>query len=405
MNFKLKARIFSPFTHAKRLPLFLHRLNLTQFRNYSELSLEFGPGINCLTGPNGAGKSNILDAIHYLAFTRGFRSSQDQQVVQQGEQFFFNQGQFIREKVPELVACNFIKGKGKKVLVNKVPLGRLSEHIGHVPLVAILPGDTDLINGASADRRRFLDMLISQYDRGYLQHLIQHDRLLSQRNAQLRLFGEQGGFVAEDLAIWDQQIIPHGIAIQAERRAFLEKFQGIFDRFFHEIVSSQEKPHIRYRSHIEENTAEGWEALWAKQLDKDRVNQYTSTGIHRDDLVFYINDRAVKNYGSQGQQKTFVIALKLAQYELLAQQTGQAPLLLLDDLFDKLDQQRLARIAHMLDQDIPGQIFITDTSQEKLEEIFAASSEREVRYYAVKSGEVEAGSESGELAEDTSPRG
>jgi DNA replication and repair protein RecF len=370
--------------------LSLTHLHLTQFRNYVELKLDFGRGINCLTGPNGAGKSNVLDAIHYLAFSRGFRNSQDQQAVQQGEQFFFNQGTFLRGEGQETIACNFIKGKGKKMLVNQSPLKRMSEHIGRIPLVAVLPPDTDLITGASADRRRFLDMLISQYDPAYLQHLIQYDRLLSQRNAQLRLFAEQGGFRADELAIWDLQLIPHGIAIQEKRLYFLEEFQKVFAEFFREIVSDQETPHIRYRSQVEDNTTAGWQEMWRQQLDKDRVNLYTYSGIHRDDLVFSINGRAVKNYGSQGQQKTFVIALKLAQYELLRQQTGISPLLLLDDLFDKLDTHRLHRIARMLDEEMDGQIFITDTSQERLAEIFGEVGKRELRFYAVEQGVAQA---------------
>ena len=368
--------------------LHLKDLHLTQFRNYSELTLDFSTDINCFTGPNGSGKTNILDALHYLAFTRGFRSTQDQQAVQQGQQFFFNGTVLVRNGKEQKIACNFIKGKGKKLLVNQKPLTKLSEHIGQIPLVAILPNDTELINGPAQGRRRFLDMLISQYSPPFLSHLIQYERILSQRNALLRLFGEQQRFDKEELELWDEQLIPHGIAVQEGRLAFIAAYQPIFDRFFQEIVSAKEPARLKYRSSIEENTVDGWRKALMRQQQKDLVNHYSSVGIHRDDLLFYIHDRPLKSYGSQGQQKTFVIALKLAQYQLLHQQKEAAPLLLLDDIFDKLDEQRLSRIANILDQEIEGQIFITDTSQERLAEILGNNTDRKISYFQVLAGEV-----------------
>lgn len=368
--------------------MYIRDLHLIHFRSYASLELDFSPAINCLTGPNGAGKTNVLDALHFLAFTRGFRSSQDQQVVQEGASFFFDGATVVREERPRQVACNFVKGKGKKLLINQKPLPRLSEHIGSLPMVAILPQDTELINGPSAGRRQFLDMLISQYDPAYLRHLIQYGRLLNQRNAQLKLFAEQRYFDPEQLQLWDAQLIPHGIAIQAGRVHFLAAYAPIFETYFREIVSEREQPGIRYRPAIAEATPEAWRAHLLRQQEKDRVNQYTLAGTHRDDLVFRIDDQSVRNYGSQGQQKTFLIALKLAQYELLAQKTGLAPVLLLDDLFDKLDTHRLGRIARLLLSRIPGQVFITDTSASRLAGIFGEAPPREVRYFAVTPGEA-----------------
>jgi len=363
-------------------------LLLTHFRSYASLELAFSPAINCFTGPNGSGKTNILDALHMLAFTRGFRSHQDQQVVQEGESFFLCQALVIREDIPRRVACNYIKGKGKRLLINQKPLPKLSEHIGSLPMVAILPQDGSLIDGPSAERRQFLDMLISQYDPRYLQHLIQYGRLLAQRNAQLKLFGEQRYFDREQLQLWDEQLIPHGVAIQDGRSQFLEAYAPIFETYFREMVSEKETPSLRYRPSIEAATPEAWRAHFLRQEEKDRVNQYTLSGIHRDDLIFRIDGHSVRNFGSQGQQKTFLIALKMAQYDLLAQKTGLAPVLLLDDLFDKLDPHRLSRIAQLLMTRIPGQVFITDTSYERLSEIFGPEPAREVRYFAVQPGSV-----------------
>lgn len=345
--------------------------------------------INCFTGPNGSGKTNILDALHYLAFTRGFRSTQDQQAVQQGQQFFFNGSVLVKNGKEQKIACNFVKGKGKKILINQKPIQKLSEHIGYIPLVAILPNDTELISGPAQGRRRFLDMLISQYSPSFLRHLIQYDRILSQRNALLRLFGEQQRFSQEELELWDEQLIPHGIAVQQGRIEFIEAYQPGFNRYFGEIVSSEERASLKYRPSIDENTEDGWKSALHRQQERDKVNHYTSVGIHRDDLLFYIHDRPLKNYGSQGQQKTFVIALKLAQYELLQIQKEMAPILLLDDIFDKLDEQRLAQIAHMLNEEIQGQIFITDTSFERLSNAFGADNKREVAYFHVEKGTIQ----------------
>jgi DNA replication and repair protein RecF len=369
--------------------MYVSRLQLLQFRNYTELDLQFSPGINGITGPNGSGKTNILDALHYLAFTRGFRSSQDQQAVQEGASFFLTVGQLHRQDRQEEIQCNFVKGKGKKLLVNQTPLPRLSEHIGEIPLVAVLPQDTELINGPSAGRRQFVDMLISQYDRTYLQHLIQYNRLLSQRNALLRLMGEQRYFDPEQVALYDEQLIPHGLAIHAGREDFLAQYQPVFARYFRRIVSETETPSLRYRSQLSDNTPQAWRDLLAAKQDKDRYNQYTSVGTHRDDLVFKIDEQSVRNFGSQGQQKTFVIALKLAQYELLAEQTGRAPLLLLDDLFDKLDQYRLGQIAGLLLEEIRGQVFITDTAHERLSNLFPAEADKPVQFFSVREGQVQ----------------
>ncbi len=363
-------------------------LHLIQFRNYDELILDPSPGINCLTGPNGAGKTNILDAIHYLAFTKGFRNNQDRQAIQKGAEFFFDGGKLMRDGSERMIQCNFQKGKGKKIMVNQQPLKKMSEHIGYIPLVSILPHDTDLINGPSAGRRQFMDMLISQYDQAYLHSLIQYNRIIDQRNALLRQFTSQSTVDPDQLELWNMQMIPLGRAIQEGRANFTRLFLPVFQEYFRKIVSEQEKPSIRYNPNIAENTESAWEAALKEKEARDLINQYTGVGSHRDDLVFQIDERSVRNFGSQGQQKTFVISLKLAQYALLQQQKEIPPILLLDDIFDKLDKYRLAKIAGILDEDIEGQIFITDTSLERMKRVFAQTL-RAVRFFTVEEGKIQ----------------
>lgn len=366
---------------------YLSRIQLTQFRSYTDLNLELSAHINCFAGPNGAGKTNILDAIHYLSFTRGFRHHLDKQAIQDGEDFFFIGGEWVNGKKRRQVHCNFLKGKGKKLLINQKAVAKMSDHIGQMPLIAILPSDTDLINGQSADRRRFLDMLISQYDHQFLRHLIQYERIIQHRNALLRQMADDRRFDEDLVELWDEQLIPHGIAVKNGRDSFVEAFAPIFAVYFAEIVSEKETPSIRYRSQVENNSPEGWRIFLQQNRDKDRTNSYTTGGIHRDELVFQIDEHSVRHYGSQGQQKTFLISLKLAQYQLLEEKTGMPPILLLDDLFDKLDRTRLGQIAGLLQSRVTGQIFITDTTLPRLQEVFA-ESEREVVFFGVHDSAV-----------------
>ncbi|MEM6263842.1 MAG: DNA replication and repair protein RecF [Bacteroidota bacterium] len=371
--------------------MFFTSLQLTHFRNYPHLQADFCAGINCITGPNGSGKTNVLEALHYLAFTRGIRSHQDKQALKDGEDFFLLEGNLQEGEEKALVQCNFLKSKGKKLFINRVPAAKMSDHIGRIPLVAIMPDDTELINGPSAGRRRFMDMLISQYSPAYLHHLIQYDKLLLRRNAQLKLFAEQRYFDREQLQLWNEQMLPHGRAISEERNTFLEAFFPIFETYFHQIVSEKEQPSIRYRSQLEVNTEAGWQEVYATWEARDLANCYTGVGTHRDDLVFQIDGTSVRNYGSQGQQKTFVIALKLAQYQLLEQHKQLAPILLLDDLFDKLDEFRLGEIAGILTDRVKGQVFITDTSRQNLEKVFSSLTDRAVNYYRVLQGDFQPG--------------
>ncbi|MEM6269093.1 MAG: DNA replication/repair protein RecF [Bacteroidota bacterium] len=364
-------------------------LQMSYFRNYLAQRLEFSPGINCLTGNNGAGKTNVLEAIHYLALTRGWSRNTEKYTLQERAPYFMVEGLLqTDDDASERIQCSYMPPKGKKMLVNKKPLARLSSHIGKIPLITVLPNDTQLIYGAPALRRKFMDSFISQYSPAYLQQLIRYDHALSQRNALIALLNEQGRRDPEQLELWDAQLVPAGRAIWQARHGFLTEFARIFLRYFHLIVSDKEQPEITLKSHLQENTAEEWQERLIQNRERDYHAQRTTQGIHKDDLVFTIDGQAVKNFGSQGQQKTFAIALKLAQYEILAARKGTAPILLLDDIFDKLDIYRLKAIAGILDDLVSGQVFVTDTTLERTQSVFAHVKQRTVRYFRVEDGTV-----------------
>lgn len=363
-------------------------LRLTHFRNYSQLECDFGKGINCITGNNGLGKTNVLEAIHYLAMTRGFTAKSEKYALMQGEDFFMTEGSLLDEDQILKVQCNYVSGKGKKILVQGKVLDKMSDHIGRIPVVSVLPNDTRLIDGSPSVRRKFMDSFISQYDPDYLQALIRYDKILAQRNALLDNLGEQRTWDEEQVWMWTEPLIEPSLLIHGTRSAFLEDFAPVFNAYFKKIVSDKEKPSILHLSDAEENTKAGWEHYFRQRLDKDRFARRTTGGIHREDLQFLIKDQGVKNYGSQGQQKTFVISLKFAQYELLHAKRGKAPLLILDDIFDKLDINRLRAIATILDDKVPGQVFVTDTSFERTEQVFQSLKNKEVRHFKVSENQV-----------------
>lgn len=360
-------------------------LKLTHFRNYAQLALDCGPGINCLTGNNGEGKTNVMEAVHYLCMTRGWAAKSERYALQEGMPYFSVEGQVQGAAAME-VQCNYMPPKGKRILVDRRPLPRMTDHVGRIPVVTVLPDDTQLIHGTPGTRRRFMDALISQYAPSYLQALLAYEHALAQRNALLALLHERGAWDAEQVAWWTAQLIPQGRIIQQQRAAFLAAFEPIFLRYFHRIVSEKETPTLQLETQFTSDSAEEWQRRMQDSLPRDRHAQRTGVGTHKDDLVFTIGGQPVKNYGSQGQQKTFVIALKLAEYELLEGRCQTAPILLLDDIFDKLDAHRLAAIAGLLEDPIRGQVFISDTSLERIRGVFAHVKAREIRYFHVGQG-------------------
>ncbi|MFM2376552.1 MAG: hypothetical protein RLZZ165_1649 [Bacteroidota bacterium] len=363
-------------------------LRLTHFRNYAALTAHFSVGINVITGNNGEGKTNLLEAIHYLSMTRGWHSKTEKYALQEDEQYFILEGILQDGDIRHNVQCNYLPPKGKKIVVDKRPLQKMSDHIGRIPSVAIMPSDTQLIDGGPSVRRKFMDSLICQYSHEYLQQLILYDHTLMQRNALLTLMGERRRWDPEQLQLWSQQLVRPGIFILEMRKQFLAKFWPVFLEYFKAIVSDREEPKITLETQFRENTPAEWQSRFQADEERDRYAQRTGSGIHKDDLVLQIDGQGVKNYGSQGQQKTFVIAMKMAQYELLGKEKGLAPLLLLDDIFDKLDVNRLRAIARMLDERVQGQAFITDTSLDRCKMVFSEVKNREIQYFYISGAAI-----------------
>lgn len=346
--------------------MFLKELNLINYKNISQKDFTFDSKINCFVGKNGVGKTNILDAIYHLAYTKSYFNPLAVQNIKHDEDFFLLDAVFDKENRDEKIACSLKKGQKKVVKRNNKVYEKLSEHIGFIPLVIISPSDNDLISEGSETRRRFIDSVISTQDNLYLNELIQYQKLVSQRNALLKYFALNQTFDKDNLAIYDEQIVPLGNIIFEKRQQFLAQFIPIFKKYYAEISNEAESVDLVYQSQLLEKS---FEDLLIENLSKDRAIQYTSSGIHKDDLSFEIEGYPVKKFGSQGQQKSFLIALKLAQFEFLKQKSGSAPILLFDDIFDKLDASRVEKIVTMVNNDVFGQIFISDTHEERTEAI------------------------------------
>jgi len=348
--------------------MFLKRLTLANFKNYPQADFSFSDKINCFVGNNGVGKTNLLDAIHYLSFCKSCFTNIDLQNIRHGEDFFAVHGNYIRtSEVPVLVQCIQKKNQRKRFLLNKKEYDRLADHIGNFPLVMISPYDRDLINDGSELRRKYIDSVISQFDKIYLDDLIHYNKALFQRNALLKLFSEQHFFDATSLEIWDEQLIRAGEQVYIKRKEFLEKFMPLFRHYFNYISGGSEKVDIRYVSQL---SGSSFRELLSNAIPKDRSAQHSTVGIHKDDLEFEIDGYPIKRFGSQGQQKSFVIAIKLAQFDYTMSIKGYKPILLLDDVFDKLDDLRVHQLIRLVSENNFGQVFITDTSEVRIRTIF-----------------------------------
>ncbi len=348
--------------------MYLQNLNITNFKNYAEASASFSPKINCFTGDNGTGKTNLLDAIHYLSFCKSYFNSVDTQNIKHEESFFAIHGQYIRNgDASDKVSCIQKMGERKLFKLNDKTYDRLADHIGAFPLVMISPYDRDLINEGSEIRRKLIDSVISQFDKVYLDDLINYNKALQQRNSLLKQFHDRNFFDTAMLEIWDEQLTRLGSEIYEKRRVFIERFIPIFQQYFDFISEGKEKVSIEYESHLHGTDPR---KLLASTLDKDRILKYTTAGIHKDDLKFSIFDYPVKKFGSQGQQKSFVIAVKLAQFEYTKEEKGYKPILLFDDIFDKLDDHRVQQLIKLVSENNFGQVFITDTQRNRIENIF-----------------------------------
>lgn len=366
------------------MDLHLTKLKLTQFKNYESEVLTFSERLNCFVGQNGAGKTNLLDAIYYLCMCKSYFSIPDSSISKHGESIFRLEGDFKREDTPEKIVAKVRVRKKKEIERNKVVYKRLSEHIGLLPIVMIAPDDTQLATEGSEARRKFLDNTLSQLDPSYLKHLILYNKLLERRNATLKKFFQTGLFDNTLLETYSQQMAAPAAYIHQKRKETVELFLPIFEDIYGAISNEKEAVNCTYQSKL--NTASLLE-LFEENREKDRILQRTTAGIHKDDLVFSINEHSVKRFASQGQLKSFVLAVKLGQYELIRAHKQLNPILLLDDIFDKLDVTRVRSLLNLLLDKKYGQIFITDTHEDRVEEIVSAYS-ADYKKYLVSNGSV-----------------
>jgi len=346
--------------------LFLKRISLLNYKNFSEIDFELDSKINCFVGKNGIGKTNILDAIYHLANGKSYFNPLAVQNIKHGEDFFVVDGEFEKNGRTEQILCSLKKGQKKILKRNGKVYEKFSDHIGFIPLVIISPADSDLIIEGSETRRKFIDTVISQLDSSYLQQLIQYQKIISQRNALLKFFALNHVFENDTLSIYNEQLNTLGEFIFEKRKKFLIDFIPIFNNYHHEITNSAETVQLVYQSNLfEKDTL----TLLEENISKDRALHYTSVGVHKDDLSFEIDNYPIKKFGSQGQQKSFLIALKLAQFDFVKKQSGEKPILLFDDIFDKLDEFRVSKIIEMVNKEEFGQLFISDTHPERTENI------------------------------------
>ncbi|MCT8339950.1 DNA replication/repair protein RecF [Flavobacteriaceae bacterium TK19130] len=346
--------------------MILESLSLLHYKNFETATFQFDPKINCFTGPNGIGKTNILDAIYHLSFGKSYFNPITSQNIQHGADFFVVEGTYEKESKPEKIVVSAKKGQKKVIKRNGKVYDRFSDHIGFLPLVIISPADRDLIIEGSDTRRKFVDGVISQGDTDYLQNLLNYNKILAQRNSLLKYFAANHTFNRDTLDVYNEQLHTYGTQLFGKRAAFLEDFIPIFLKRYASISSGTEEVNLTYKSQLSEQDLL---TLLREGESKDKMLQYTNYGIHKDDLVFEIDGHPIKKFGSQGQQKSFLIALKLAQFDFIKERSKVNPILLLDDIFDKLDEQRVAHIISLVDEENFGQLFISDTHADRTEAV------------------------------------
>lgn len=364
--------------------LTLNKLSLAGFKNYAHADVAFSSRFNCITGNNGEGKTNLLDAIHYLSFTKSYFNPIDSQNVLHEASLFVVQGEFSIGDKRDEVFCAQKRGDRKQVKVNKKEVTRFADHIGLYPVVMASPSDIELILEGSEIRRKFADSIISQYDRAYLEDIIVYTKVLLQRNAQLKQFAKKVYFDAGSLRVWDVQLIEYGRRIFEKRKEFLLEFEPIFQKYYAKISGGNEKVEIRYQSQLDKGD---FEAMLNEAYEKDRAVEYSTVGVHKDDLEFRMEGYPVKKFASQGQQKSYLLAVKLAQFEFIKHHRKVIPILMLDDIHDKLDEQRVKRLIELVSGKDFGQVFITDTSKDQIVKLFKGL-DADLKVFKVKDGNI-----------------
>ncbi|WP_265429356.1 DNA replication/repair protein RecF [Chryseobacterium sp. YIM B08800] len=355
--------------------MIINKLILYNFKNHSEKKFEFSPQINCFVGNNGVGKTNILDALHYLSVGKSFLGNTDTNNIKKDEDFFTLDAEIQNEESEDTLKISQPREAKKVIKKNDKSYDRMADHIGYLPSVMISPYDSNLISDSGESRRKFLDSMISQTDSGYLYDLIQYQKTIQQRNALLKYFAKNRVWDKDSLEIYDDPITKSGTKIFEKRREFVAKLNPIVQNFYQIISGGKESVSVIYESHL---LNDSFESLLIESLERDRMLTYTSKGIHKDDLLFEMDSVLIKKIGSQGQQKSFLISLKLAQMSLVKELTNKTPILLLDDIFDKLDDTRVAQLIKLVNQENFGQIFITDTHRERTESVVKKINEESI---------------------------
>lgn len=347
--------------------MWLKNITLLNFKNYADASISFSKTVNAFVGNNGAGKTNLLDAIHYLCLCKGYFNLIDTQQIKTDEDLFLIQGDFDRKEKNEKITCGVKRNQKKQFKRNKKEYDKLASHIGLFPLVMISPYDTNIVMEGSEERRRFMDNVISQTDGHYLDELILYNRHLLNRNALLKQIALTRSYDPALLEIYNDQLVDSGVKIFVKRQQFMLDFIPLFDKYYAYLTEGNELVGLQYQSQLGDAS---FADLLIQSVEKDKVLERTTIGIHKDELIFTIRGMPLKKFGSQGQQKSFLIALKLAQYAYLQKHKGFKPLLLLDDIFDKLDDSRMHKLMEMVSHRDFGQIFITDTGRERVLALF-----------------------------------
>jgi len=344
----------------------LKKIHLINYKYFDDLSLDFNASVNCIVGRNGIGKTTILDSIYHLAFSKSYFNPISKQNIRHGENFFMIDGSFVNAKKQENITVSFKKNEKKIIKRNNKAYDKLSDHIGKIGLVIISPTDQDLIKEGSEVRRKFMDGVISQNDHQYLNTLINYQKVLAQRNALLKYFAANNTFQSDTLAVYDQQMVDLGSEIYEKRQEFIKEYAPLLASRYQNISGNHEEVTVEYQSQLEK---ESFSKLLQDRQQKDMQLQYSSVGTHKDDLNLKLNGYPVKKFGSQGQQKSYLISLKFAQYDYMLKQKKEKPILLLDDIFDKLDQQRVSQLINMIAADQMGQLFISDTDSERTQNV------------------------------------
>lgn len=381
--------------------MYLKKISLLNFKNIEQEELVFCPGINCLVGDNGAGKTNIVDAVYYLSMCKSSLQMTDGQSIRHGSDFFLAEGSYTNDAGKnEQIVCSFSRKGGKVLKRNGKEYERLSDHIGLIPAVIVSPADSALISDAADERRRYLNAFIAPLDRAYLHAVMRYNAVLAERNRLLKTAPDE-----TMLEIYDMQLCEHGRTIHARRAEFIERLQPVVARYYRILSEDREQVELHYKSELNERP---FEEILRDARQKDLVNEFTTSGIHRDDLVLKIGGYPLRKYGSQGQQKSFLIALKLAQYAIVAEEKHERPVLLLDDLFDKLDAGRVEQLIRLVSGEGFGQIFITDCNPTRLKTILDKAG-GDYSLFTVSAGSVTrerqaAGPEDGHPEEDNDNR-